>query len=96
MNIYLGNITFNQVREKLGYQLTDEDKVLWDKYHNDQADLSGMESSFHVFEIPLSMHFKGNAAKEAPDGDYIVMDIDENGKIDKWNFDIDDFQEDWE
>jgi hypothetical protein len=34
--------------------------------------------------------------KETPDGDYIVMDIDENGKIDKWNFDIDDFQEDWE
>jgi hypothetical protein len=94
MNIYLGNITFNQVRDKLGYQLTDEDKVLWDKYHNEQADLSGMESSFHVFEIPLSMHFKGNAAKKAPDGDYIIMDIDENGKIDEWNFDIDDFQED--
>lgn len=65
MNIYLGNITFDQVRNKLGYQLTDEDKVLWDKYHNEQADLSGMESSFHVFEIPLSIHFKGNAAKEA-------------------------------
>lgn len=65
MNIYLGNITFGQVREKLGYQLTDEDKVLWDKYHNEQADLSGMESSFHVFEIPLSIRFKGNAAKEA-------------------------------
>lgn len=34
--------------------------------------------------------------KATPDGDYIVMDIDQNGKIDKWNFDIDDFQEDWE
>ena len=27
-------------------------------------------------------------------GDYIIMNIDENGKIDKWRFDIDDFQED--
>lgn len=34
--------------------------------------------------------------KETPDGVYIIMDIDENGKIDKWKFDIDDFQEDWE
>lgn len=34
--------------------------------------------------------------KETQEGDYIVMDIDEDGKIDKWKFDIDDFQEDWE
>ena len=27
-------------------------------------------------------------------GDYIIMNIDENGLIDKWRFDIDDFQED--
>ena len=27
-------------------------------------------------------------------GDYIIMNINENGQIDKWNFDIDDFQED--
>ena len=27
-------------------------------------------------------------------GDYIIMNIDENGQIDKWRFDIDDFQGD--
>lgn len=27
-------------------------------------------------------------------GDYIIMNINENGQIDKWRFDIDDFQED--
>lgn len=27
-------------------------------------------------------------------GDYIIMNINENGLIDKWRFDIDDFQED--
>ena len=27
-------------------------------------------------------------------GDYIIMNIDENGQIDKWRFDIDNFQED--
>ena len=27
-------------------------------------------------------------------GDYIIMNIDENGQIDKWNFDIDDFSGD--
>lgn len=27
-------------------------------------------------------------------GDYIIMNIDESGKIDKWNFDLGDFQTD--
>ncbi len=65
MSIFLGNITFNQVEEHLGYKLTDEDKVLWDKFHNDKADLSGMDSSFHVFHIPTCIQFKGDAAKDA-------------------------------
>lgn len=65
MNIYLGNITFSQVEEHLGYKLTDDDKVLWDKYHNDKADLSGMESCFHVFHIPTCIQFKGEDAKNA-------------------------------
>lgn len=29
-------------------------------------------------------------------GDYIIMDIDENGKIEGWNFDIEDFKNDEE
>ena len=65
MNIYFGNIQFNQVLEKLGYKLTEEDRIIWNKYHNDTADLSGMESSFHVFEMPLCIKFKGEAAKQA-------------------------------
>jgi hypothetical protein len=32
--------------------------------------------------------------KEAGYGDYIIMDIDENGIIKDWNFDISDFQDD--
>lgn len=32
--------------------------------------------------------------KEPGDGDYIIMDIDENGKINDWKFDIDDFKGD--
>ena len=31
------------------------------------------------------------APKERGYGDYIIMDIDSDGKIDKWKFDIDDF-----
>jgi len=65
MSIFLGNITFSQVEEHLGYKLTDKDKVLWDKYHNDKADLSGKISSFHVFDIPRCIQFKGEEAKEA-------------------------------
>ncbi len=34
--------------------------------------------------------------KESGYGDYIIMDIDENGFIQKWHFDIDDFIEDEE
>lgn len=65
MAVLLGNTTFKQVRSSLGYQLTKEDKTLWDKYHNNNADLSGKESSFHIFEIPTLIHFKGKEADEA-------------------------------
>jgi len=65
MNICLGNITFDQIREKTGYQLTESDRELWDKYHNDNADLSGMDSSFHIFDMPLQVQFRGDAAKQA-------------------------------
>lgn len=27
-------------------------------------------------------------------GDYIIMNVDENGKIDRWSFDIEDFKQD--
>jgi hypothetical protein len=65
MGIYLGNLQFDQIREHFGYQLTEEDRKLWNKYHNPKADLSGMESSFHVFHIPTEIHVKGEPAKEA-------------------------------
>lgn len=65
MNILLGNINFNQVEEKLGYKLTDDDKTTWDKYHSNEADLSRKESCFHVFDIPRCIQFKGNEAKDA-------------------------------
>ncbi len=65
MNIYLGNIQFSQVESSLGYKLTDEDKILWDKFHDDKADLSGKESCFHIFDIPRCIKFKGEDAKNA-------------------------------
>lgn len=65
MNIYLGNIQFSQVEEMMGYRLTDEDKVLWDKYHSPKADLSDKPSCFHVFHLPTCIHVKGEEAKNA-------------------------------
>ena len=65
MNIYLGNIRFDQVYEMLGYELTEDDKEIWNKYHNSKADLSGMESCFHVFDMPRCIHVKGEDAKNA-------------------------------
>lgn len=65
MNIYLGNTTFDQVRERLGYQLTEEDREIWNKYHNNSADLSGMDQCFHIFDMPTEIHFKGEEAKNA-------------------------------
>ena len=65
MNIRLGNIQFNQIEEHLGYRLTESDREIWNKFHNDRADLLGMESSFHVFHLPTCITFKGDGAKEA-------------------------------
>lgn len=65
MNIYLGNTTFDQVRDRLGYQLTEEDRILWNKYHSNSADLSEKQSCFHIFDMPTEIHFKGEEAKNA-------------------------------
>lgn len=38
---------------------------IWNKYHSNKADLSEKESCFHIFSMPLEIHFKGDEAKEA-------------------------------
>jgi hypothetical protein len=65
MNICLGNIQFSEIEKTLGYKLTDEDKIIWDKYHIDNADLSGKDSGFHIFDIPRCIRYKGEEAKNA-------------------------------
>ena len=65
MNIRLGNTTFTQVEERLGYKLNKEDEVLWDKFHCGSADLSEKKECFHVFDIPTCIIFKGENAKNA-------------------------------
>jgi hypothetical protein len=65
MSIYLGNIRFDQVADCLGYSLTEQDKILFDEFHNSKSDLGGMESSFHIFDIPKCIVFKGEKAKAA-------------------------------
>lgn len=64
MNIYLGNISFSEVEEKLGYKLTEDDKIIWDEHHSQNADLKEKESCFHVFDIPRCIVFKGEKAKK--------------------------------
>jgi hypothetical protein len=63
--MYLGNIQFDQVEEKLGYKLTDKDKETWAEFHSQDANLKGKESCFHVYDIPRCIIFKGDGAKEA-------------------------------
>lgn len=65
MNIYLGNLTFDQVFDRLGYKLTEEDRKIWNEFHSDAADLSEKESCFHIFDMPTEIHFKGKKAKDA-------------------------------
>ena len=86
MGFRLGNVKFDEVYEHLGYELTDEDKKIWDKFHNNNANLDGMEQCFHVFAMPLCILFKGQQAKEAilkiftadkltnPKGEFQVLD----------------------
>ena len=65
MSIFLGNIQFEEVEEKLGYKLTDDDRLIWDEFHSNKTNLSEKEDCFHVFDIPRSIQFKGEKAKEA-------------------------------
>jgi len=63
--MFLGNLQFHQVKEFLGYELNEEDKKVWNKYHNDKANLDGMNSCFHVFLFPTCIVVKGNDANIA-------------------------------
>ena len=65
MNIYFGNVTFDKVFDETGYKLTEEDRNIWNKYHSNKADLSEKDNCFHMFSMPLEIHFKGDEAKEA-------------------------------
>lgn len=65
MNIYFGNVTFDKVFDETGYKLTEEDRNIWNKYHSNKADLSEKDNCFHIFSMPLEIHFKGDEAKEA-------------------------------
>ncbi len=63
--IMLGNILFDQVEERIGYRLTDDDKELWNKFHCNNADLSDKDAGFHIFDIPACIYYKGTDAFEA-------------------------------
>lgn len=65
MSIFLGNIQFDEVEEKLGYKLTDDDKKIWDEFHCQKADLSSKDACFHVFDIPRCIQVKGVGAGTA-------------------------------
>lgn len=61
----LGNVQFEQVKELMGFDLNENDKIIWNKYHNQNADLEGKKESFHVFLMPLCIVVKGDKAIEA-------------------------------
>jgi hypothetical protein len=45
-----------------------------------------------VVQLSINGYVPGTMSpKDSGDGDYIIMDVDANGKIDKWNFDVSDF-----
>ena len=95
--MYLGNIQFDQVYADLGYSLTEEDRLLWNEFHSQSADMakSKKDSCFHVFYIPRCIIFKGEGAKNAifkmftpekitnPLGEFRVYEqtIKNNGKL---------------
>jgi len=62
----LGNIQFNQVKDKLGFELTEEDKILWDEFNSQIANLKDVDKEcFHIFDIPRCITVKGEKAKQA-------------------------------
>lgn len=65
MSIFLGNIRFDQVEEMFGYELTEDDKKIWDRFYSNKADLSEKGSCFHAFDIPRCIKFKGEEAGRA-------------------------------
>ena len=61
--MFLGNIKFDQVEQMLGYKLNEQDKIIFEKYHSDDTELA--DNKFHIYHLPISIHFKGEEAKQA-------------------------------
>lgn len=54
MNIYLGNLSIEQIEREYGVVFTDEDKQWLQEHHQDEA--SNMQSDkWHFFDIPRVM-----------------------------------------
>jgi hypothetical protein len=60
----LGNLNLEQVERRSGFVFNQEDKELWRKYHNSNAELKGMDVCFHVFDIPFFVLLKGDEMKD--------------------------------
>ncbi|MDR1199826.1 MAG: hypothetical protein LBK94_12585 [Prevotellaceae bacterium] len=64
MYLQLGNLSIDEVQARSGFVLTEEDRLLWKKYYNHKADLSGMDVCFHAFDIPFMIVIKGEGMKD--------------------------------
>lgn len=97
MKFYIcpGEIKFDEVEEKMGYKLTEEDKEIWNKFYCRDANISKseMKNCFHIFENPLCVNIKGEEAMEAiekmftkdkqiKDIEFLIFKVDDK-KIDK-------------
>ena len=67
MNIYLGNLSIEQIEREYGVTFSDEDKQWLKEHHQDKAD-NIHSDKWHFFDIPRVMMTGSNAfAKEIYD-----------------------------
>lgn len=67
MNIYLGNLSIEQIEREYGVTFSDEDKQWLQEHHQDEAD-NIQWYKWHFFDIPRVMVTGSNAfAKEIYD-----------------------------
>ena len=55
MGFALGNLTIDDFIKRTGYNITEEDKAILDKYRQENATISPYSEALHIFDVPFSI-----------------------------------------
>lgn len=56
MGFALGNLTIDELIRRTGYDMSNEDKAILNKYRQDNATISPYDEALHIFDLPFAIY----------------------------------------